>query len=322
MIKIRNAYLSGILTVAVFFGFIFPLHAYEDTELVEPNGGIQGDIELTAEVEGELAGYAEQENGDIIIGIIAVPPEVPVTIEKPRELFDKTVLAFPVALVALLLALVALVLLLVTGKKPPKTANVGINTDDASAQPNRLLQGELEGVKKNMRELEGDIRTLKGKVNELEATIYEQKSKIDRLEDKYSREINELKSLTSSEVAVREATRSGSSNPVDLFNIWARNPQSRLPSGFSYIREEPEMRRTQVLTDTSLETRWIVNKTGEKKYLFPNPNSFDPMTDISKFYAMSLEGLKPKGQNRVEITKACEMTDSGHINFTGELSLL
>ncbi|MDR2194422.1 MAG: hypothetical protein LBP19_08160 [Treponema sp.] len=122
-----------------------------------------------------------------------------------------------------------------------------------------------------------------------------------------------------------EKTPGFTSDPVSAFNIWASNPISRLPDNFYYLEHDMRVRREQSLTPSATETRWISNKDASKtgkKYLFPNPNFFDQMTDISELYIMDLTKLRPRGQNRITITKPCEMSGSGYINYHGELTLL
>jgi len=73
---------------------------------------------------------------------------------------------------------------------------------------------------------------------------------------------------------------------------------------------------------TNENSKWITNREGTKKYLFPNPNSFTTLTDITGLYDMDLSRLRDKGQNKVKITKPCEMEPNGFIWEKGELQLL
>jgi len=310
---------------------VYNIDGYELRSVHVPPGensiSLQG---FTDDTEYIVKVYFVHENDDTARSLLGMALYRTISVElledpevgKRQAIHDKIVLLSPfMALAALLLALVSLVLSFLKKGTSAKVSKK-TNTESMQSVPTNT-ENELELVTATTQKLENDTRILKSGVSAIETEICDLKAKVDRLEDGYSREIRELKSLTSSEAAVREATRSGSNDPIDLFNIWAKNPGSRLPSGFSYVREEPKMRASQVLTETTVDTaKWIINKIGEKKYLFPNPNSFDPMTDISRMYAMSVDGLKPKGQNRIQVIKACEMTDSGFINFPGELVLL
>ena len=111
-------------------------------------------------------------------------------------------------------------------------------------------------------------------------------------------------------------------NPVDSFNAWAANPTPELPPGFTYIKEEPKMRAAQELTPSGTETKWITNQGGDKKYLFPNPRTFDQYTD-TEMYAMDTVQLRAKGQNAARITAPCEMmAGSNFINYPGKLEIM
>jgi hypothetical protein len=111
-------------------------------------------------------------------------------------------------------------------------------------------------------------------------------------------------------------------SPVEAYNEWAAKPVSHLPAAFTYLEGDMRMREEQNLKPTANESMWITNKYGSQKYLFPNPNLFDQMTDLKDIYKMDLSKLKAKGQNRIKIIKACEMSDKGFISYGGELELL
>jgi len=118
-------------------------------------------------------------------------------------------------------------------------------------------------------------------------------------------------------------TRGYTDDPVALFNSWAANPKNTLPSSFRYLVEEPKLRINQTFseTDTDTETKWIINKFGIKKYIFPNPNFFNLFTETS-LYKIDAKLLKPKGQNRIKIVKPCLAEDSGFISYPGVLDFL
>jgi cell division protein FtsL len=106
------------------------------------------------------------------------------------------------------------------------------------------------------------------------------------------------------------------------FNGWAANPTIPLPAAFTFLAGEPRIRTSQQLMETAEETKWIKNLTGVKKYLFPNPNSFNPNTDIHLLYDMDQNMLKEKGKNKIKIITPCEISSSGWIEFPGELKIL
>jgi hypothetical protein len=114
---------------------------------------------------------------------------------------------------------------------------------------------------------------------------------------------------------------SGTDGVISDFNLWAANPSARLPSNFHYITGDLQIRTEQALPQSAAETQWIVNNTA-KKYLFPNPHLFDELTDISRLYRTNSGNLKPQGQNKIRIVKACEISDKGWVDYPGELELL
>jgi hypothetical protein len=108
---------------------------------------------------------------------------------------------------------------------------------------------------------------------------------------------------------------------INSFNNWASNPNSYLPGEFAYVTGDFRIRTNQELTETREETKWIINRSGTKTYLLPNPNSFNQMTDLD-LYEMDLNMLKEKGKNKIKIIKPCEISSSGFIEFKGKLQIL
>ena len=106
------------------------------------------------------------------------------------------------------------------------------------------------------------------------------------------------------------------------FNNWACNPYTAIPGGFTCLSGDFRIRTQQELTETSKETKWITNRIGKNKYLLPNPNYFDQMTNITELYKMNLTMLKVKGKNKIKIISPCEISSSGFIEFAGELQIL
>jgi preprotein translocase subunit SecG len=111
-------------------------------------------------------------------------------------------------------------------------------------------------------------------------------------------------------------------SPIEAYNAWAANPVSSLPTAFTYLEGDMRMREEQNLKPTANESMWITNKDGSQKYLFPNPNLFDQMTDLKDTYKIDISELKPKGQNRIRIITPCKLSDNGFIVHKGELELL
>ena len=110
---------------------------------------------------------------------------------------------------------------------------------------------------------------------------------------------------------------------LDKYNTWAAQPAAILPSVFYYLKTDMTIRTSQNIDDeSSSPTKWITNRIGEKKFLFPNPNSLDDRTDITSLYTYDLALLKPKGQNRIKIISPCEMMNNGFIQLPGEFQLI
>jgi hypothetical protein len=133
----------------------------------------------------------------------------------------------------------------------------------------------------------------------------------------------EIKDVTLQVPDSKKKYRRKSMDVVESFNIWAANPTGPLPDGFTFLEGDPVMEGFQYhMTETSKETKWITNRNGLKKYLFPNPNFCDTKTKITMFYKMDLESVlrvKPSG-NKIKIKRPCEIYDS--IIFPGKLELL
>jgi tetratricopeptide (TPR) repeat protein len=146
-------------------------------------------------------------------------------------------------------------------------------------------------------------------------------SENNRLKDEISRLEIKARNLEADK-RISDSVSSGNTDPVTAFNSWASNPSFSLPNTFYYIEGDMKIRTARELRESHRETKWITNRYGAEKYLFPNPNSFDQMTNILDFYKMDLEKLKPKGQNKIKIIKACSMTNSGSVEFRGELEIL
>jgi uncharacterized protein YoxC len=111
---------------------------------------------------------------------------------------------------------------------------------------------------------------------------------------------------------------------IAKFNNWAANPVfGNIPGEFAYLMGDFRIRMNQQeITETAEEAKWIINREGKKKYLLPNPNFFNPMTNISELYKMDLNMLKAQGKNKIRIITPCEISPSGFIELPGELKIL
>jgi len=154
------------------------------------------------------------------------------------------------------------------------------------------LEKNISGLRNEISVL-GDLRDLSSKVN----TLYSGKR-------------------------ITESIASGKLDVTEAFNLWAANPVGPLPDAFYYIDGEIKIRTKREIKESAVETKWITNRNGTKNYLFPNPNSFNQMTNIPELYKMDQAKLKGKGQNKIRIITPCEMTKDGFVEFVGELELL
>jgi uncharacterized repeat protein (TIGR02543 family) len=171
--------------------------------------------------------------------------------------------------------------------RPRRLVNIGSSSPDSSAKDVADLRKEIGNLQNHIQEIEKNVR-----------------------------DVNERK------IMFQEVT-SGSRSVMDAFNLWAGNPSTPLPHEiFYYIEGEMYIRSPREIKESAGETKWITNRIGAQKYLFPNPNSFNPNTDIHLLYKMDQARLKEKGQNKIRITTSCKMTKDGFVEFSGELELL
>ncbi|MHC6202380.1 hypothetical protein ACYULU_04205 [Breznakiellaceae bacterium SP9] len=123
----------------------------------------------------------------------------------------------------------------------------------------------------------------------------------------------------------QNTTLSSGVQAVDAFNQWAKDTQQPLPPYFTYVyvnNAKLELRKKQEFTDTTVETAWIRNTSGDKKYFFPNPNWIGNHSGILDDIYRVTGTRKAKGANCVKITKACQIDKDNVIEYKGELTLL
>jgi hypothetical protein len=175
---------------------------------------------------------------------------------------------------------------------------------------NHPVSSSTENIR-NMEELRAAFATLKRAV----ATIQERIGILGELKDKVD--------ILYSGKKIAENVKSGKLDVTEAFNSWADDPLGPLPTeAFYFIVGEMNIRTKRQIMESAKETMWITNRTGMKKYLFPNPNLFNQRTNILELYKMDQSKLKGKGQNRIKIITPCEMTKDGFVEFPGELELL
>jgi methyl-accepting chemotaxis protein len=185
-------------------------------------------------------------------------------------------------------------------------------TDDASTANDKNRE-----LAKKIADLELKNRHLSSRIDE-----YESKRTHGKLEKSNGEAGNGSYNVYSGQSAKAHHNAQADSI-ITKFNNWAANPAGRpIPPGFAFLEGNFKILTKQPLTKTREETNWIINENGEKKYLFPNPNLFNQMTDIRELYSMNQNMLKEKGRNKIEITAACEISASGWIEFAGELKIL
>jgi tetrahydromethanopterin S-methyltransferase subunit B len=124
------------------------------------------------------------------------------------------------------------------------------------------------------------------------------------------------------EKAEETAGQAETDSIVQRFNRWAGDPITPLPSAFSFLAGDFRIRTNQQLVFVPEETKWCINREGEKKYLLPNPNSFNQMTNILELYEMDQRFLREKGKNKIKILSPCEISPSGFVELPGKLELL
>jgi hypothetical protein len=154
------------------------------------------------------------------------------------------------------------------------------------------------------------------------AQIERLQSEINRLKTEKTGLEAENRSLKENK-RIAEGIKSGSLDPVSVFNDWASYPSAPLPRDFYYIEGDMKILTSQEFHETNnSESKWITNRSGQK-YLLPNPKSFNPMIKIGELYKMDEAKLnKPKGSYKIKITKACKMTENGFVESQGELEIL
>lgn len=137
-----------------------------------------------------------------------------------------------------------------------------------------------------------------------------------RMLEEKNRALNESKNIA-------DGIASGALDPLSIFNEWAASPSGALSKdSFYYISGgTPKIRSEQNLSESAEETACITNRAGAKKYLLPNPRLLDDRSNITLFYTNG-SGFKGKGQNKIRITKPCEIGNAGYIQYPGELAIL
>lgn len=174
------------------------------------------------------------------------------------------------------------------------------------------LNNTVESQSENSSRFRGDLTSFQAEIANLKQTIKSTNDAVSLLKTDIDKDREKL--------ARKEQLES---DPVAFFNQWAQNPHLSFPQYFTYVTNvKLEFRIKQEFTDTNIETEWIRNTIGEKKYLFPNPNKIDNLAGpIDKLYKVA-GTRKAKGANSVKITSACQIKEDNFIEYQGELTLM
>jgi hypothetical protein len=197
-------------------------------------------------------------------------------------------------------------------------------------EKHKLKNEILEEFNQNYEKIETEIKGI-SKINSISGPDYSlqikdletQVKNLERIFRQQEADIHLLKNPIIKEPPPPPPT---SDEILAHFNSWAANPSSTLSSKlFYYLKGDVKMRTLQsqlIKNESHFPTMWIMNREGNTKFVFPNPNFFDQRTDITMLYNYDLAQLKIKGQNRIKIIDPCKISDEGFIEFIGKLQLI
>jgi hypothetical protein len=193
--------------------------------------------------------------------------------------------------------------------------------DDFKKKYDALRRGLAEAAE-TIKDKDNEIVFWKNQYND----VFQEKEKLEKKLEEQKQSIREFQdtyySLPDNSAAVPPQAADTDVRVLNDFNSWAANPAGALPGGFRYLEGDFKIRSTKLIKECASPSKWIINKVGSKKFLFPNPNTFDQMTNINELYLTKEGVLKPQGQNKIQIAKACEISNDGFIEFPGEMRLL
>jgi len=181
------------------------------------------------------------------------------------------------------------------------------------------IQSQLKRFQDNIDLQSGESSRFKDNLTSFQTEMQDNKQKIKNMEA----DISSLKTDLNKDMEKRIRKEEVESDPVAVYNNWAKNPTLSLPQYFTYVKiPKLDFRTKQEFSDTNTETDWIRNTVGEKKYLFPNPNKIDSLSgSVDKLY--KVVGMrKSLGANSVKITNACQIKEGNFIEYQGELVLM
>jgi len=180
--------------------------------------------------------------------------------------------------------------------------------------------------KNDQNSLKGVLEFLLKRINEFDAKLSEQKKEIEQLKRQLNTQQQSSKSSDYSTSIIKNNQQdivSSSDKTIDLFNTWSKNPRSLLPFQYNYAEGDLKLREKQkILSSSSKNATWIINKSGPVKYIFPNPEAIDQLSGkIDVLYTVT-GNRRARGQNKVIIQNACVIMEDGWIEYKGELNLL
>ena len=181
------------------------------------------------------------------------------------------------------------------------------------------IQSQLKRFQDSLDLQSGESSRFKDNLSSFQTEMQDNKQKIKNMEA----DISSLKTDINQDMERRIRKEEVESDPVAVYNNWAKNPSPSLPQYFTYVKiPKLDFRTKQEFSDTNTETDWIRNTVGEKKYLFPNPNKIDSLSgSVDKLY--KVVGIrKSLGANSVKITNACQIKEGNFIEYQGELVLI
>ncbi|GMO38924.1 MAG: hypothetical protein Ta2B_18420 [Termitinemataceae bacterium] len=192
---------------------------------------------------------------------------------------------------------------------------------------NNQLQNNLANNQRGITALNIKLGELTDKNAKLEAkqadseyNLNDISARLEKLEADNKKENN----LSAEKEIAHKESSEALDDVVAAFNTWSARPTERLAAGFYYVEGDIKIRTTQEILSSNSASKWIANSNGNKKYIFPNPNLFDQLTDISEIFELdsNLIKLAPIGENKIKIIKPCEISDNGFIRHRGEVKLI
>ncbi|MDR2194420.1 MAG: hypothetical protein LBP19_08150 [Treponema sp.] len=187
----------------------------------------------------------------------------------------------------------------------------------------------VQAMAEQLQKLQSDAERVEQapvQIFDLQQRINEVKSSIESIDYRIHTIDGRLNTIETAPAHEKKRASSGDSGGTDAivaeFNAWAAaKAGTKLPlDTFYYLVGDFKIKTKQNLLESFAETKWISNRKGGKKYIFPNPHYYNNVTHIRELYTKNI--IKSDGENRIEIIKPCEISDNGYINNLGELNVM